>query len=136
MCSTQPSIPPVERKLNDLSVCSMPKTSIISYRTASFSSILPLPLDATSTEMILHLTMCLLHELRLGPESKWYGYLQMLPRQVVLIPSLWGEHDLAGEDGRAGLEWLKGTEVEQALMRKDKEGLSVVSLFAFLHAIG
>ena len=75
--------------------------------------------------------MCLLHELRLGPESRWYGYLQILPRQVILLPSLWGMHDLAGEEGRAGLDWLKGTQAEQALTRKENEGLNVASLLSF-----
>jgi hypothetical protein len=71
----------------------------------------------------------LLHELRLGRESRWYGWLQFVPRDVVRIPALWADEDIGGkgDDGQRGLEWLKGTEALAELEKKDQEGLSLVS---------
>jgi hypothetical protein len=75
---------------------------------------------------ILHLSLVLLHELRLGADSRWYGYLQSLPRDTVLLPLFWGMEELAREDGSTAKEWLRGTEAERDLQRKDQEGLGLV----------
>jgi hypothetical protein len=53
--------------------------------------------------------------------------MQVLPREGVLIPTFWKR---CGEDGKKGLEWLKGTEGGRELKRKDNEGLSYVCIFA------
>jgi len=50
----------------------------------------------------------------------------MIPRETVLLPTLWSEESVGGEDGRKAMEWLAGTEAEKQLQRKDGEGLSLV----------
>lgn len=103
---------------------------MLSYRTASFSRTLPLgPLDQSSaSEITLHLAACLLHELRLGEDSRWYGWLQMIPRDGIALPTFWGDgvSQIGGPDGQAGLQWLRGTRGEMELARKEEEGLSLV----------
>lgn len=81
----------------------------------------------TAADLILRLTACLLHELRLGSESRWFGWLQFVPRDVIRVRTLWANLDIGGEDGRRGLEWLEGTEAGLELRKKDQEGLSLVS---------
>jgi hypothetical protein len=106
-----------------IAVCGIPRQSILSARTSSLQR----PYEPESAaDIILHLTACLLHELRLGEVSEWYGWLQMIPRDTVLVPSLWGEESVGGRDGRRALEWLAGTEAQKQLERKDREGLSFV----------
>ena len=105
-------------------VCAIPRQSILSARTSAFQRSYE---PESAADIILHLTACLLHELRLGEESEFYGWLQMIPRETVLLPTLWDEASVAGEDGRRALEWLEGTEALKQLERKDGEGLSLVS---------
>jgi hypothetical protein len=50
----------------------------------------------------------------------------MIPRENVLVPTLWAEDSVGGEDGRKAMEWLVGTEAEKQLERKNGEGLSLV----------
>lgn len=73
------------------------------------------------------MTSCLLHELRLGKQSDFYGWLQHLPRDTVILPTFWSDEGLAGPDGLRALALLKGTEAEKQLQRKDGERLSLVS---------
>lgn len=44
-----------------------------------------------------------------------------------MIPTLWADSAIGGEDGKRGLEWLRGTKAGRELERKDEEGLSLVS---------
>lgn len=76
----------------------------------------------------MHLALCLLHELRLGSESPFYGYLQALPRDTgaMGLPFIWGVEEVAGEDGRLARAWLVGTEAERDILRKEREGLGLV----------
>jgi hypothetical protein len=50
----------------------------------------------------------------------------MIPRETVLLPTLWAQDSVGGEDGEKAIEWLSGTEAEKQLQRKDGEGLSLV----------
>ena len=59
----------------------------------------------------------------------------MIPRETVLLPTLWTEESVGGVDGRKALEWLEGTEAEKQLQRKDGEGLSLVRLLVQLKMI-
>lgn len=75
--------------------------------------------------------LCILHELRLGKESKWYGYLQSLPRPAELtgmLPVFWSLEDQQGgsEDGREAFEWLRGTDAWNDLQRREKQGMGLV----------
>ncbi|ORY22561.1 hypothetical protein BCR39DRAFT_551262 [Naematelia encephala] len=120
-------------------VCTVPKSCILSHQTASFSTIHPLPLNADeefqSSDYILHLAACLLHELRLGEASRWYGYLQILPRSIVMIPTFWEVEELAGLDGAKALEWLRGTEGDKELRRKVGDGLGMAAIQEYYSAI-
>ena len=54
----------------------------------------------------------------MAEDSPFWGYIQSLPRQTVLVPTVWAVDELCGEDGKKGLEWLKGTEAERDMQRK------------------
>lgn len=109
-------------------VCQIPKTALLSARTSSLPpSVLPFTRPTTS-HTIFHLALALLHELRLGSGSRWYGYLQSLPRRTVMLPLFWGIDELGGEDGKEARRWLVGTEAERDLAGKDKEGLALVGV--------
>jgi len=59
----------------------------------------------------------------------------MIPRETVLLPTLWTEESVGGEDGKKAMEWLVGTEAEKQLQRKDGEGLSLVRMYVQLKMI-
>ena len=108
-------------------VCAIPKHAILTPRTAAFSQIIPFKADLDEAGVLLYLTACVLYELCLGQQSKWFDYLQILPRDVIQIPSLWEYEPVGGRDGREALRLLKGTEAQRELTRKSQEGLSLVS---------
>ncbi len=107
-------------------VCTVRKSALLTHRTAALSETHPLPPDAGPSDGILHLALCLLHELRLGVNSALYGWLQILPRSTIFLPTIWSDEDIVGEDGKEGLKWLTGTRAERELRRKNEEGLSLV----------
>ena len=108
-------------------VCQVPKESLLSVRTASLPRLLPdSNLGVGSSHTILYLALCLLHELRLGEGSEFWGYLQSLPRETILLPVFWTIEDLSGDDGRLARELIVGTEAERDIFRKDSEGLGIV----------
>lgn len=104
-------------------------------RTSAFPE-LPLSKDAgTTSGTILGLSLALLHELRLGTDSEFFGYIQSLPRETVPIPTLWPIVQGAdAKDAKEALAWLKGTDAERDLRRRAAEGLSLVSVVTSLHA--
>lgn len=108
-------------------VCQIPKTALLSTRTSSLPPLLPDEnLGPKSSHTILLLALALLHELRLGPTSPFYGYLQSLPRDTILLPAFWTIGELAGDDGRKARAVLSGTEAERDIFRKNGEGLGIV----------
>ncbi|WWC89971.1 uncharacterized protein L201_004900 [Kwoniella dendrophila CBS 6074] len=130
-------------KLGDL-ICSIPKTSILSHRTSSLPPLpFPVPSAAETTihlsdeeksigvNPILHLTLCLLHEFGLNKKSKFYGYLQSLPRVIIGLPIFWNIFEIGGIDGEKGYKWLKGTECERELKLRENEGLGLSNLQKF-----
>lgn len=68
---------------------------------------------------IVRLSLTVLYELRRWEDSRWFGYLQSLPREPVPLATLW---DLYGKDGKQGLELLKDTEFEREIKRIKREG--------------
>lgn len=114
-------------RLYSQAVCQVPKTALLSTRTSSLPRLLPdANLAPQSSHTILNLALALLHELRLGSQSPFWGYLQSLPRETILLPVLWDIEELAGEDGRKAKEIIGSTEVQRDIYRKNSEGLSIV----------
>ncbi|WWD15969.1 hypothetical protein CI109_100393 [Kwoniella shandongensis] len=131
-------------------LCSIPKSALLSTRSSSLPP-LPMtqpPLVPDQHSSLLHLALCVLHEFRLEAESRWYGYLQSLPREPLGLglPVFWGEQlHLDGEgkaeqegegedgdgDGREGRKWLVGTEAGRDLKRKEKDGMGMSALTSF-----
>lgn len=107
-------------------VCIVPKSIILSHRTSDLTTHLPLDEDFSAADVTLHLAACLLYELLLGEESRFYPWLQILPRETIAIPTFWAEEALYGKDGVEALSRLAGTEGEKELHRKDAEGMSLV----------
>lgn len=108
-------------------VCAVPKYTVFSHRTSNFSAIVKLPAEPSPADYTLHVAACLLYELRLGSDSIYEPWLQVLPRHTILLPTFWGDESICGEDGVEASRWIKGTEVEHELRRKNQEGLSLVS---------
>ncbi|GAB4814451.1 hypothetical protein N2152v2_001497 [Parachlorella kessleri] len=79
-------------------LCTIPKAACISMRTSSIADIL----ETESLGGGLGLILALLHEMSLGKESKWHGYLESLPAREY-VPVFWCKEEL---------ELLEGTEAE------------------------
>jgi len=107
-------------------VCQIPKTALLSARTTSLPQLIPLKTTSTTSHTIFYLALVVLHELRLGKDSPFWGYLQALPRETVRLPVMWEVEELCGKDGKDARKWLSGTEAERDLIRKNSEGMSLV----------
>ncbi|WRT67195.1 uncharacterized protein IL334_004161 [Kwoniella shivajii] len=117
-------------------ICAIPKTSLLSHRTSSLPALPSLsPTETQGRSMnshtILHLSLCLLHEFRLGTQSDFYGYLQSLPRTTIGLPIFWDIDDVSGKDGKLARDWLKYTEVEKELKIREEQGLGLSDLNEF-----
>ncbi|KAK0454087.1 SET domain-containing protein [Desarmillaria tabescens] len=100
------------------SVVHIPKDAILSVKSSSVSSaVVPSPVGH---EAQLSLALALYIELTKGASSRWHGYLQSLPTQIVDIPILWqtDDHFMDSTDRKHVLKWLKGTEVEKDLLAR------------------
>jgi hypothetical protein len=56
-----------------------------------------------------------------GESSRWFGYLQSLPENIVDLPMFWSLEDVGEQhlhDGSEGLAWLRGTEIEKQMIRQ------------------
>ncbi len=55
-----------------------------------------------------------------GASSRWHGYLQSLPTQIVDIPILWQteDHFMDSTDKKGALRWLRGSEAEKDLLAR------------------
>lgn len=99
---------------------------IFSHQTCSLDTS-HYPEPESAADMLLQLAACLLHELRLGRDSRWYGWLQVLPRDTVVVPVLWGVGEISGRDGEQALKWAKGSGFGKEIKRQEEsDGLSLV----------
>ncbi|GHJ83972.1 hypothetical protein NliqN6_0374 [Naganishia liquefaciens] len=114
-------------------VCKIPRAAILSSKTTPFMSLMPRK-TLKQIPPIVMLSLSLLYEFRLGPESRYWGYLQSLPRSHVPIVSLWDIDYVGGEDGKGARETVKGTAVEAELKRIKKDGHSLEELYLYLQA--
>ena len=118
----------------------MPKATLLSARTTSLAPHLPAKMlfSSDSTSGLL-LALVLLHELLLGENGPWWGYLQSLPRAKgkwgVPLPLSWPRDS---EEWR----WIRGTEAGRMVRRAEADpmgrieglGMSVVSALGRCHA--
>ncbi|KAJ9120141.1 hypothetical protein QFC22_003040 [Naganishia vaughanmartiniae] len=111
-------------------VCKIPRSAILSSRTTPFAESLPRSTRSQIPAIAL-LSLSLLYEFRWGQKSRYWGYLQSLPRRHVDIAPLWSVFPITGEDGQSAVEKVKGTEVEAELRRikKDGHGLEDLRLY-------
>lgn len=97
----------------------VPKSTLLSIRTSSLAPHIPKAMlfssDATSG---LLMALVLLHELLLGEEGPWWGYLQSLPREN----GLWGVQ-LPYSLPRGSAEWrlMEHTEVGRMVKRAEAD---------------
>ncbi|WVQ71667.1 hypothetical protein IAR50_001207 [Cryptococcus sp. DSM 104548] len=106
---------------------SVPKMSILSAKTTSLPVQSTQNIEAATPHSILILSFCILHELRMEEQSRFYGYLQSLPRDMAFaLPLFWSldEHS----DGQKALPWLKRTEAEREMAVKDMSGLGLADM--------
>lgn len=109
-------------------VLSVPKRTILSARTTSLNLprelIDPIPTGhwaktATTNLTVPTLALILLHEIRLGEEGRYWGYVQSLPRSVEGLPLFWDEE-------REARRWLRGTDAERELDKRKESGMGLV----------
>ncbi|KAH9923744.1 SET domain-containing protein, partial [Epithele typhae] len=103
-------------------VATIPKAAILSVRTCSLTSLIPwVPYGHAAT---LALSFALYSEMIIGDQSRWHGYLQSLPSDIVPIARLWAHREaFPDDDTQQALRWLEGTEVHREL--SDAEGVSL-----------
>ncbi|GBE89776.1 hypothetical protein BKA93DRAFT_405485 [Sparassis latifolia] len=99
----------------------IPKSALLSCKSCSRASLIPFVPYGHGAHLALALAVY--SELLNGSASRWYGYLQSLPTDIVPIALLWGTDD-ADEDGMQGRLWLTGTEVEKEFL--DESGALIL----------
>ncbi|KAG5727927.1 Ribosomal N-lysine methyltransferase 3 [Termitomyces sp. T112] len=92
------------------------RDSVISVRSCSLSKeIEPV---FSGPPALLSLTLALYVEILNGETSRWFGYIQSLPRKPIPIPLFWAQDFLNvnhTNDGKKGLQWLEDTEIGRRL---------------------
>ncbi|KAJ4482192.1 hypothetical protein J3R30DRAFT_2137620 [Lentinula aciculospora] len=100
-------------------IVKIPKAAVLSVKSCSASHFIensPYGIEAQCA-----LALALLIEMERGTGSRWHGYLQSLPHNIINLPVFWGL-EVEGrtlEDGKEALKWLRGTEVEKLLVGSD-----------------
>ncbi|KAN0088559.1 hypothetical protein V8E55_005616 [Tylopilus felleus] len=69
----------------------IPKTAVLSVKSCFFSQHISSAPYGHGAHLAL--ALALYGELLLGPHSRWFGYLQSLPRETVAIAVFWGVND-------------------------------------------
>lgn len=99
-----------------VAICHIPKSAILSPKTSSLRSII----EEEGVMGGLAVTLCLMHEISLGKQSKWYNYIESMPQREDL-PMFWEEKDLFLLDGtELDPETIKS---ENKLMLEDYESV-------------
>lgn len=91
-------------------LCSMPKSALLSRKTCSigdrpeFTNFCESIAETHPQPDVIVLATIVSHEIRLGRESRWFGYLVSLPTtNEISLPSFWTDS--------AARRWLAGTDV-------------------------
>ncbi|KAL5531645.1 hypothetical protein ACEPAG_4522 [Sanghuangporus baumii] len=97
---------------------SIPKSAVLSIKSCTFAE--HVPQVTYGKEAQLGLALALYGELLKGSSSPWFGYLESLPKHVIL-PLFW---DDASEDEKSALSWIKGTMVEAEMSKSGPSNTS------------
>ncbi|KAF8806667.1 SET domain-containing protein [Phlegmacium glaucopus] len=109
-----------------ITLVKIPKDLVLSVRSCSLSgliSVVPYGLDAQ-----LSLSLALYIEILKGNQSKWHGYLQSLPTEIIDLPLFWDQstNQDDAKDGLEALRWLRGTSVERILLAVPEDGSTLI----------
>jgi len=121
----------VEYISNSTTLVTIPKSSILSIRSCSLSQILAgafhsrgIGIPPYGHEAKLALALALYSELLWKYASRWEGYLQSLPLQIVPIALFWG-YEYEDEPSSADMarfemrSWIVGTELERGFKNRE-----------------
>ncbi|CCM03034.1 uncharacterized protein FIBRA_05151 [Fibroporia radiculosa] len=100
---------------SDTTLMTIPRSALLSVRSCTIAQHIPpiSGLDDDEMSAKLSLALALFSELVRGRDSRWFGYLQALPKTVPLA-LFWGTRDVfPDDDSREASEWIVGTEVEK-----------------------
>ncbi|KAG9092899.1 hypothetical protein FS749_015349 [Ceratobasidium sp. UAMH 11750] len=88
-------------------VAKIPKPAVLSRKS---SQLLAKTNVDTTGDDVMELALVLAYEIAIGEQSRWFGYLQSLPREVP-VAALWEDND--DQDSRLAFLWLQDTETKQ-----------------------
>ncbi|KAF9463590.1 hypothetical protein BDZ94DRAFT_1297791 [Collybia nuda] len=107
------------------SLVHIPKSCVLSAKSCAVSS---QSVFLYGHEAQYTLSLALYFELLKGESSRWFGYLQSLPHNIVDLPIFWTHTTLAHSgDGQEGTMWLRGTEVLRHLQRTPENSIEAVA---------
>ncbi|KDQ61613.1 hypothetical protein JAAARDRAFT_171946 [Jaapia argillacea MUCL 33604] len=120
---------------------SIPKSAVLSVRSCTFARcITPVPYGHGAH---LALALALYSELLQGQKSRWYGYLQSLPSEIVDIALFWSTYDrnphvehVDKEDALLAHAWIKGSEIENCMRDKESGENILEEIDTFYSTVG
>ncbi|KAK2463049.1 hypothetical protein APHAL10511_004704 [Amanita phalloides] len=118
----------------------IPKHAVLSTKSCTLASCIPTSLYGRGAQLALSLAVYI--EILKGKFSRWSGYLQSVPRDIVDIPVFWNSGTGAGEmschrqkDGTEALHWLRGTEVAKILTVGDDNKPVIDEMRNYYHEV-
>ncbi|KAG8929985.1 hypothetical protein FRC02_004798 [Tulasnella sp. 418] len=101
-------------------VVQIPRYSILSVKSSELSDLITEVASLyLKDEPNMVLALALLTEIKLGTDSRWWGYIQSLPQKTVDIATFWSSQDET--DAINAIQWLKGTQVQKFLDKEQVE---------------
>jgi len=94
-------------------VCKIPKSAILSVKTSSITKII----EESLLNGGIGLTVALMYEIGIGEKSRWYGYIQSIPKKEPL-PMFWDDESYRH---LAGTELEKSAKEDYELLKSDFE---------------
>ncbi|PPQ88992.1 hypothetical protein CVT25_005091 [Psilocybe cyanescens] len=121
----------------------IPKDAILSVRTCSLAGFIPFNPYGLGAQLSLSMALyaemygaivsklhsCVVKSFPLSfhrlkcRESKWFGYIDSFPGEMVDLPIFWGL-DVNSQDALEALDWLTGTEAGKMLHGKNEDNLT------------
>ncbi|KAF8161422.1 hypothetical protein B0H34DRAFT_379734 [Crassisporium funariophilum] len=107
------------------------KDSVLSVRSSALSGVIPTIHYGLGAQLTL--SLALYGEILKGRHSRWYGYLQSLPKQIVDLPAFW-DHPYDSNNIDDGMEahlWLRGTEAGKIVQAVTDTGTSLIDIHQY-----